>query len=87
MNAYETTNTGQGWYQFHHHHLHLSVTGKLPTNPNALSPVTPFDQFLVAGQPTTESDLMSLLGVPGHALVSGHASPGLFQFDKPFGGI
>jgi hypothetical protein len=23
--AYETTNTGQGWYQFHHHHSHISL--------------------------------------------------------------
>ena len=23
--AYETTNTGQGWYQFHHHHAHISL--------------------------------------------------------------
>lgn len=26
--AYETTNTGKGWYNFHHHHLHLSLNGK-----------------------------------------------------------
>jgi hypothetical protein len=25
--AFETTNTGQGWYQFHHHHMHLSLWG------------------------------------------------------------
>ncbi|MBA3818885.1 MAG: hypothetical protein H0X17_08335, partial [Deltaproteobacteria bacterium] len=23
--AYETTNMGQGWYQFHHHHAHISL--------------------------------------------------------------
>ena len=23
--AYETTNGGQGWYQFHHHHAHISL--------------------------------------------------------------
>ncbi|MGE0548177.1 MAG: hypothetical protein AB7R00_14020 [Kofleriaceae bacterium] len=23
--AYETTNNGQGWFQFHHHHQHLSL--------------------------------------------------------------
>ncbi len=23
--AYETTNSGKGWFQFHHHHLHLST--------------------------------------------------------------
>jgi hypothetical protein len=23
--AYETTNTGQGWFQFHHHHSHISL--------------------------------------------------------------
>jgi hypothetical protein len=23
--AFEATNTGMGWYQFHHHHLHLST--------------------------------------------------------------
>jgi hypothetical protein len=25
--AYETTNTGQGWYLHHHHHMHLSLWG------------------------------------------------------------
>ena len=24
--AYETTNQGQGWYNFHHHHFHISTT-------------------------------------------------------------
>lgn len=23
--AYETTNMGQGWYRFHHHHAHISL--------------------------------------------------------------
>ncbi len=25
--TYETTDTGRGWYRFHHHHLHVSITG------------------------------------------------------------
>jgi hypothetical protein len=28
--AYEVTNQGRGWYQFHHHHLHVSLAGRLP---------------------------------------------------------
>jgi len=28
--AYEETNEGQGWYNFHHHHLHISLSA--PTN-------------------------------------------------------
>jgi hypothetical protein len=85
--AFETTNTGKGWYQFHHHHMHLSVTGKLPTNPNTLSPVTPFDAFLVSGQPSSETDFVALLGVPGHAMISGHVAPGVFRFGKPLGSL
>lgn len=36
--VFETTNTGQGWYQFHHHHLHISLNGKVPSNPTAILP-------------------------------------------------
>ena len=25
--AYEVTDTGRGWYQFHHHHMHVSING------------------------------------------------------------
>lgn len=25
--AYETTDNGYGWYRFHHHHLHISLSG------------------------------------------------------------
>jgi hypothetical protein len=25
--TYEVTDTGRGWYRFHHHHLHVSITG------------------------------------------------------------
>lgn len=68
--AYEVTDTGMGWYLFHHHHLHLSVTGKLPTNPNAVAPDFGIGQMLVSGTPTSASSLMSLVNVPGHAKVS-----------------
>ena len=25
--TYETTDMGRGWFRFHHHHLHVSVSG------------------------------------------------------------
>lgn len=83
--AFETTNTGMGWYQFHHHHMHLSITGKLAVNPNTLQPAAPFDQFLVPGQASSDGSLMSLVNVPGHAWVTD--GPSLFQFEKPLGSL
>lgn len=68
--AFEVTDTGMGWYLFHHHHLHLSVTGKLPTNPNAVAPDFGISKLLVQGQTTSASSLMSLVNVPGHAKIS-----------------
>ncbi|MBK8995472.1 MAG: hypothetical protein IPM35_06965 [Myxococcales bacterium] len=68
--AYEVTDTGMGWYLFHHHHLHLSVTGKLPTNPNTIAPDFGIGKLLVPGQETSAGSLMSLASVPGHALVT-----------------
>ena len=26
--AYETTDQGRGWFAFHHHHLHVSITSQ-----------------------------------------------------------
>ncbi len=38
--AYETTNMGQGWYNFHHHHAHISLnsTSLLPTSLACMDP-------------------------------------------------
>ena len=36
--TYETVDNGYGWYYFHHHHLHISLNGKVPTNPSAIAP-------------------------------------------------
>jgi len=42
--AYETTNTGKGWYTFHHHHLHLSTfTTKYPAGGAPPPPPPPAD--------------------------------------------
>lgn len=68
--AYEVTDTGMGWFQFHHHHMHLSVTGKLATNPNTINPPDlGISKLLSDGKPVTNSQLMSLLEVAGHTRV------------------
>lgn len=67
--AYETVNQNYGWYQFHHHHMHLSVTGKLPTNPNAIAPDFGLGS-LVAGQSFGAGALAPFATIPGHGMVS-----------------
>jgi len=62
--AYETTDQGYGWYYFHHHHMHLSVTGKLPTNPSAIAPDFG-SSSLVPGQISSPGSLLDFAGVPG----------------------
>jgi hypothetical protein len=39
--AYETTNTGKGWYLFHHHHLHLSTWTTSYGTPSTTPPPPP----------------------------------------------
>ncbi len=48
--AYETTDTGRGWFRFHHHHLHVSLS-------SSRKAVTPFDddRRLIPGEPWLES--------------------------------
>jgi hypothetical protein len=41
--AYETTNMNQGWFQFHHHHAHISwqVQSLLPVGKGSIQCLTP----------------------------------------------
>lgn len=65
--AYEVTDTGLGWFAFHHHHMHLSVTGKLATKPNTLLPELGASPALIEGSATPFSALTRFATVPGHA--------------------
>lgn len=60
--AFEVTNTGAGWYQFHHHHLHLSTW---KTTPSGIAP----DFGLGAGQ-SLDADLLPFAKIPGHGMIS-----------------
>jgi hypothetical protein len=70
--AYETTDQGYGWFQFHHHHQHLSTTGKAITNPTAVAPELggPGPQRLAPEQMFAPGSLLALANVPGHGRVS-----------------
>ncbi|MEZ4225538.1 MAG: hypothetical protein R3B13_31590 [Polyangiaceae bacterium] len=70
--AYETTNGGAGWFQFHHHHLHVSLNGKPGGGANVWAPDMNLDKGLVPGQESLGS-LLDFVGTPGHASVeAGH---------------
>jgi hypothetical protein len=58
--AFETTNTGKGWYSFHHHHLHISLWG-VAAKPNAL--IGP--QCLVPNCTPIDSPVGDVLGCVG----------------------
>ncbi len=47
--AYETTDRGNGWYRFHHHHLHLSTYGGKSGGPAPSAPMPPWRECLVPG--------------------------------------
>ena len=65
--AYEVTNTGAGWYQFHHHHLHVSLNGKPGGGATVFAPdFSP--KTLVPGAEAL-GPFTGFLGVPGHAEV------------------
>lgn len=49
--AYEPTNTGAGWYQFHHHHMHLSTWSSAYSTPETAPPTPPFAPEAAAGIP------------------------------------
>jgi hypothetical protein len=76
--AYETVDKGYGWYYFHHHHLHLSLTGKLPTNPSALVPELEFDQ--TTGSVRTQQQIHQLLELVGRGC--GHDHGGLRRIGR-----
>jgi hypothetical protein len=48
--AYETTNTGKGWFQFHHHHLHMSTWTTSYGTPSTTPPTPPLAPELTPGQ-------------------------------------
>jgi len=78
--AYEVTNTGKGWYNFHHHHLHISLKqwGAKP----GMSMDTA--QCLIAGCP----DMQSEVSGDGKIDHTGHScgKPTLFDELKPLEG-
>jgi hypothetical protein len=78
--AYEVTNTGKGWYNFHHHHLHISLKawGAKPGMP------VDTEQCLVAGCP----DMQSSWNAADHKQIPGHScvEPTLFDDLKPVEG-
>jgi hypothetical protein len=55
--AYETTNQGMGWYQFHHHHFHMSTTNAAYSTPAMPPPVEPVPE---AADPYASVDPMQL---------------------------
>ncbi len=64
--VFETTNTGQGWYQFHHHHLHISLNGKVPSNPTAIAPEFGFgDSGGMSLAPRTAEQMLPFLQLAG----------------------
>ena len=63
--AYEVEDTGRGWYRFHHHHLHISITA--PSNRGgqiALGPEYACIRPDCAFVPQTEDDPRRLMSVP-----------------------
>jgi hypothetical protein len=60
--AYETTDTGKGWYLFHHHHLHVSLKA---LSADWIYPVAE----LSPGSPLFSRDVEPFKFVPGHAHV------------------
>ena len=70
--AYETTDTGAGWYRFHHHHLHVSLNGKPGGGATVLAPDFSANKSLVPGAESL-GPLLQFVGVPGHAQVDGHS--------------
>jgi hypothetical protein len=64
--AYEVTDQGLGWFQFHHHHLHVSLNGKVPANPSAIAPDFGF------GGARSQSQINSLLELAGRHDGCGH---------------
>lgn len=69
--AYETVDNGYGWYYFHHHHLHVSLNGKVPTNPTAIFPELDF-----SGSSTlrSQAEINQLLELAGRGDGHGHGA-------------
>ena len=67
--AYEVTNEGAGWYLFHHHHFHVSLTN---TAYKSAQPLTPAADEGVALWPASKarSPLAGLERFAGHARVA-----------------
>lgn len=64
--AFETTNEGRGWYQFHHHHFHISL--RPPTSSGGFS--SAFDVQSIT--PDMSSPMTSIEDLTNHQ-VHGHA--------------
>jgi hypothetical protein len=67
--AYEVENEGAGWYNFHHHHLHLSLWG-VSAKPGAYGP-----------QNCLTPDCSPI--APSSHPCAGHAHSGLIYIDLP----
>lgn len=60
--AYEETNQGYGWYQFHHHHIHVSFNGMMSTM--SLSAPADMENIVPGGMRFGSTDFYRSEGIP-----------------------